>query len=84
MFLSNSSLKLVYKSVAECEKVTKIQKYLSLWIKKLPSYQSKKIGMQEYTTFDLLYLMPWLEMGLREVEFESEKCIQVCSETIGS
>ena len=78
--LSNSSLKLVYKSVKECERVTKIQKYLLLRIKKWPWVSTQTnwglcTGMQEHTTFDLLHLMPYLEMTLREEEFVSEKCI---------
>ena len=38
LFLSNSSLKLVYKSAAESEKVTKMRRNLLLWITKRPRF----------------------------------------------
>ena len=87
LFLSNSSLKLVYKSVAECKKDKNPKIFVIMDQTDLARALKQKNWelctlMQEYTTFDLLYLMPWLEMTSRKVEFASEKCIQVCSETI--
>ena len=38
-YLCDSSLKFVYNSVAECEKVTKDQNCLLLWIKKWPNFE---------------------------------------------